>query len=139
MAGVQTIDISEDDKHIRTDHVGYQGPQSVVIGKTQLFSGDRIVFIDDGHNTELKQGEDGVAYIEIATPVGEVCMGEQNLSHLLVKISEGLLIGLHQQPLPGGGQGLLYPQLLVNALGNAEPAPSGSNCPGTDQNHLAAG
>ncbi len=66
-------------------------------------------------------------------------MGEKHLGHRLRALGEGLLVGLHEQPLAGGGERLLDAQLLVGGLDHAQTTATRGHRPGGDQDHLAAG
>ena len=72
----ESIHIGEHDVHIRSDHIGDQGTQGVVITKTQFLDGNSVVFIDNRHNPELEQCQDSIADIKIPVSVGKISMGE---------------------------------------------------------------
>ena len=66
-------------------------------------------------------------------------MGEEHLRDRLRALGEGLLVGLHEQPLAGGGERLLDAQFFVGGLDHAQATAARGHRPGSDQDHLAAG
>jgi hypothetical protein len=49
VAGIETIDISETDKHIGLNEISDQSSQCIIISEPKLFTGNRIIFVDNGN------------------------------------------------------------------------------------------
>ena len=71
----------------------------------------------------------------MAAPVFGIVEGEQDLGHGDAVAGEGLLIGMGEADLAGGGRGLLLLQ-PQRAGGEAEMAPADGDGAGGDEDHL---
>ena len=63
VGSIKTVNVSEDNKHIRADHVGDQAPECIIITKTQFLSRNRIIFINDRNYPKFEQSQDSVTNI----------------------------------------------------------------------------
>ena len=66
---VQARLIGENDQHVSFDEVGDQCRERIVVAETYFVGCYRIVFIDDGHDTEFDQRAQCRARVEIALSV----------------------------------------------------------------------
>jgi hypothetical protein len=56
ISGKESLLVGEDHQRIGIDQVGDQRAQRVVVAKLDLVGHDRIVLVDDRHNSEFEQG-----------------------------------------------------------------------------------
>ncbi|MPN35463.1 hypothetical protein SDC9_182961 [bioreactor metagenome] len=54
---VQSVDIREDQRHIRIDERCDHRGERIVVAEFEFFDGDRVVFVDDGNHAPLQERE----------------------------------------------------------------------------------
>ena len=131
------IDRGEDHQQVGRQERRHQRGKRVVVSELQLGDGDGVVFIDDGHDTVAKQGDQRVAGVEVTFVVLEVLMGQQHLAHMQVEFGKQPLVGGHEAGLAdrrAGLQGIKGPGPLVVT----EQAHARAHRAGSDQDHFAA-
>jgi len=141
VAGEKAFHIGEEDEEVGLEEVGDEGCESIVIaeGHAQLLHGDGVVFVDDGDGIEaIEQGEEGVAGIEIAGAIFDDVGGEENLADDIPMVSEMFVVGLHEEALADGGDGLEVGQ-VGGSPGQPEPSHARPHCAGTDEGDFSAG
>jgi hypothetical protein len=142
-AGVGCIEaarVGEDGEQVGVDQVGDEGGEIVVVADGRaldLLDGHDVVLVDDGHNPEVEQGEQGVPRVEVARAVAQVAAGEKRLSDDDVVPGEELVVGVHEVALADGGEDLAERDLLA-LLREAEAVLSSSDGAGADEDDLDA-
>ena len=137
---IQAVDIGENYQQIGVHQVGYQRRQPVVVTKylPDFVHRNNIVFVEDGDNTNVKQGRKGVPHVQIGLPFRQVINGEQGLCHMNTINLEHLLVSMNQAALPDCCQGLAGGNVPFRHLHVRLPQllPAGSNSPGSYENNL---
>ena len=95
------------DEEIGLDERGDQRAQVVVVADLDLLDGNGVVLVDDGQHAELEQGEQRVARVQIARPIGDVLRRQQHLPDRHAVALERDLVVPHQRRLADGGRRLL--------------------------------
>ncbi|CFO00414.1 Uncharacterised protein [Bordetella pertussis] len=134
---VQAALVGQDDERIGFDQVGDQGAQGVVVAEADFVGDDGVVFVDDGHYAQAQQGEQGRARIQVAVPVGQVFVGEQDLRGAQAELGEGGFVSLAQAHLAHGGGGLQFVHGR-RALAPAQPRHAFGNGAAGNQHDLLA-
>jgi len=62
---IQAVDIGHEEEDVGVHHGGRDGRQCVIVAKLDFRYGQRIVFIDDGDDTHVKELMDSVLSIEV--------------------------------------------------------------------------
>ena len=108
IAVVQPIHVGEQHQERGPDQVRHDGRQAVVVaeGGLQLLDADRVVLVDDRDGPQFQQGEQGIAGVEVAGAMFEVLGGQQDLGGVMAVGRKRPLVGLDQQALADGGDGL---------------------------------
>src|ERR671919_829473 len=107
----------------------------IVVTKLHFFYGDRVVFINDGYDGRLQQHLKRMLGIHVPLAIGQILVGEQNLSNTLVKPREMTFIERHQSDLPNSSQGLLLRD-RSGPFFATEARHAGGNRSGADDNDL---
>ena len=138
---VQTLLVGQNDERIGFHQIGDQRAQRVVVAKLDLVIDDSIVFIDNGHDAQLQQGQQGRAGVQVALTVGQVGMGQQHLRAADAVFAQLGFIHLHQAHLADGsgclqfmdGLGACVPAQALHAFGNRAAADHDDFTPVLDQ------
>ena len=110
VAGIEAVDVGEQDQRLGQRHDGDARRQAVVVAEADLAGGDRVVLVDHRHHAELEQGLDRGAGVQVAAPRLGVLERDQDLRGLEADPGQALLPGAGEQDLAGGGGGLLLLQ-----------------------------
>ena len=103
----------------------------------QFLNGNRVVLIDNGNSPKFQQGQERIAGVEVAAAVFEVLGRQQYLGGVVAIGRKGPLVGLDQQALPDGGNGL-EPRQIGRPLRHTQTPHSCANRPGTDKHDFPA-
>ncbi|MDB6122290.1 MAG: Phosphoglucomutase/phosphomannomutase [Pedosphaera sp.] len=133
-----TIHGGEDDEQVCGQKRGDEGGEFIVVAEFQFGEGDGVVFVDDGDDAMLEQGDEGVARVEMAFVALQIFVGEQHLGDVEIVFGEQRLVGGHEAGLADGGAGLLFGQ-FGGALFVAERAHAGADRAGGDEHDFAPG
>ena len=104
---VISVDIRQDDDQVRVGQAAHEGGHVVVVPDFEVVQGDRIVFIDNGNDAHFQQFHKRVARIDVVVPVPHFHPRQEHLGHRDAIFGKSLLVGMHQDSLPHGGDGLL--------------------------------
>ena len=76
IAGVEPVDVGEEDQEIGVDEVGDEGGEIVVVANLNLVHRHRVVLVDNGQHPEVHEGEERIARVEIAPAIRDVLPGQ---------------------------------------------------------------
>lgn len=136
--GDDALDAGEDNEEVGRQEGGDERGEAVVIAELEFFERDDVVFVDDGDDAAVEEGEEGVAGVEVAVVIGEVGVGEEDLGDGEAELLEEVAVEGHEAGLADGGAGLELVE-LGGAAGEAEDAHAGADGTGGDEDDLAAG
>ena len=80
IGGEQTGRVGEQDQQVGAHEMRDERRQAVVVAEADLVVGDRVVLVDDRHDTELDQPFEGGSRVEVLLADAEVERREQHLS-----------------------------------------------------------
>ena len=110
--------VGQDNQHIGFNQIGDQSTQRVVVTELDFVVDDRIVFVDDRHNAQLEQSQQGGPCVEVTLPIRQVGMCQKHLGAAKAVFAQLGFIHLGQAHLPDSGGGLK----LMNLVGTHDPA-----------------
>ena len=93
---IKAVDIGQQDQLIGPDRHGDLGRQPVVVAEPDLIRCHGVVFVDDGHHTQTKQGFHGGAAVQIAPAVLGILQRHQNLGRGDAMGGQHLFIGARE-------------------------------------------
>ena len=114
--GVQTRLVGQDDQRVGFDQVGHECRQRIVVAEPDLVGGDRVVLVDHRDDTQVEQGSQGRARVEVAFAVRQVFMRQQDLRGMQVVLAETGFVGFDQAHLADGGGRLQFVERVRPAL-----------------------
>ena len=79
VGGVEAVDVGGDEQGVGIHQRGHDRGEVVVVAQLELVDGDRVVLVDHRQRTERQQFLQRRARIEVATPVAQVVVGQQDL------------------------------------------------------------
>ena len=137
VSGIKAGLIGQDNQRIGFDQVGDQCAQGIVVAELDLVGDNGIVFVDDRHDTELKQRHQGRAGVQVTLAIGQIVVGEQNLCSVQAVPGKCAFIHLHQPHLADGCCCL---QLMdrFRAFAPAQTLHAAGDGAGRNQHHLLA-
>ncbi len=115
---VQACLVGQDDQHVGLHQIGGQRCQRVVVAELDLVGDHRVVLVDHRHHAEPEQREQGRSRIQIARPVGQVGMRQQDLCGADSQCREAALVRLREAHLANRGRRLQF----VNLARTPRPA-----------------
>ena len=115
---VEPFLIGQDNQRISIHQVRNKCTQSVVVTKLDFIVDHGVVFVDDRHYTQLQQGQQRRARIEITLPIRQVSVRQQHLSAANVVGTQLGFIHLHQTHLANRCCGLQF----MDFFGPCRPA-----------------
>ena len=126
VGGKETLLIGQDDQHVGLHQVGNQRSQGVVVAKLDLVVDDGVVFVDDWHDAQAQQGQQGGARVEVALAISQVGVGEQYLRAANAVLAQLGFVHLCQAHLAHGRRRLQFvhlawahtPAQALHALGH---------------------
>ena len=142
VAVVDAVDVAEQDQQVGVDQVGDERGERVVFAEraaAQLFVGDDIVLVDDRHDAEAEQAQQGVADVEIAEPLGDIGAGDQGLRGGQIVALEELVVALDEMGLADRGEGLALADAGLVAARAHAGASGGDGAAGHDRDLGGAG
>src|SRR3990172_9450222 len=80
-----TIHIAQHDQQVRLQERGHERGKMIVVPELHFLDSHRVVLVHDRDDGGFQQGHERVLSIEIASPIGQILVGEKHLSHVLVK------------------------------------------------------
>ena len=137
IGGVQSLLVGQDDQTVSLDQIGNQGTQGIVVAKLDFVGDDGVVFIDDRHHPESKQGFQRGARVEVTLAVRKVVVRQEHLCCLQAMADKGALVDLRQLHLADRGTGLEFVHGF-RAFAPAQPLHAAGNGPGRNQNDFLA-
>ena len=113
----QSLLICQDNQQICINNVCNQTGEVVVVAKFNVIGRDCIILVYDWDDAHFQQTAQSVTDIEISCAIGQVGVGEQNLSCTVVVLLKFSLISANQPHLSYGGCDLQQ----VNFVGTLLP------------------
>ena len=108
IAGIQPVDIGQQQQQIGADHRGDTGGKPVIVAKADFGGGDGVVLIDHRHRPEVQQRGHGGAGVQMpATGLG-ILRRQQDLRHADIVAGKRLAPGMRQNDLASGRRRLLF-------------------------------
>jgi len=132
-----TVLVRQKDQQVGLYQVGNQCREGIIVAKTDLFRGNRIIFIDDRDDVELQQGSQGTACVQVTLPVRKVLVREQHLCRVQPEFLEAGFVGLYQTHLANRSSCLQFMQGVWTLL-PAKARHALGNRSGRDQHQLVA-
>ena len=102
----QSSYVGQNDQKVRFDQISNEGPEGVVVAKTNFVGSNRIVFVNDRNNGHIHERFQSRAGIQVALTICKVVMGQKNHGRAATMLLKRLFIGLHQTDLPNRSCGL---------------------------------
>ena len=137
VGGVEAVDVGQQHKLIRLDHLRHARGEPVVVAEADFRSRDRVVLVDDRDAAEAEQRVERRARVEIAAAVLGVVERQQQLRGGEAVRRQCLAPGLRQPDLSDGGGGLLFLQPQALLLQAERTARQGDGA-GGHHDHLGA-
>ena len=137
---VEAVTGHEDGEQVSIDEISRKRREGVVLADAalgQLFDGNGVVLVHDGHNAVLEKREQRVARVQIAKAVGQVAAREQCLRNDEPLLGKQRIVGLHELALTDGGENLPKWDVAPDAR-HREARPAGGHCPRCDDYDLHA-
>ena len=110
-AGVERVDVAEQQQRVRVHQVRDQGGEAVVVAEPDLVGGHGVVLVDDGHDPEVEQPRQRPVRVAVVHAPDGVVGGQQHLPDLQPVPGERRRVVRDEQPLPDGGGRLLRRQV----------------------------
>ena len=134
---IEPVDVRQEDEQVRIDEAADHGRQGVVVADFIFVDGDDVIFIDDGNDAHVEQGQQGVAGVHEFAPVLGIHAGQEDLADDLAVFAEKPFIRMHEDALADGGEGLLFPD-RPGPVVHMEGCQAGVGGAGADEEHLLA-
>ncbi len=78
--GIEAGRVGEYDQQSRTDKVGDDGSQSVVVAESEFVDDDGVVLVDDGNNTQFEQAVEGGTRVEVRLAACQNVASQEHLA-----------------------------------------------------------
>src|SRR5579871_92617 len=89
-----------------------QYSQGVVVAEPDFFNSYRVILIDHGNDSKMKELQKSAMSIGIAPSIRQIVPGQKYLCHSQPKAAKCRVVGMHQIALPNGGQSLKLGHIL---------------------------
>ena len=139
--GVQyAADGRQVDEQVGLNRIDEQAGEVVVVAELEFVDGHGVVLVDHRDDTPVQQFAERITDIEEPRAVLEVIAGQQNLRRQNAPFGKGVVVQMHEPPLPYRGGGLLAAQSHGGGFAGQffERCPSGGHGPGRHQHHAGA-
>ena len=138
VAGVQRIDVGQQDQRAGADQMRHQCGEPIVVAEPDLGGRDGVVLVHHRHHAEGQQLAERPLGVAVVRAPHDIVAGQQDLPDGQLVPGERAGVALGQQLLPDGGGGLLGRQITGPAL-QAERRQPGGDRTGGHQHHLRSG
>ena len=112
IGGIEPVDVREHDQQIRADAHRHERTEGIVVADGHFLGRHGIVLVDDGDRAELKQPQNRVDEIAVASFVPQIFPGQKDLRHHVVILGEELVVDVHQFALSDGSHRLFGGHVL---------------------------
>ena len=89
---VETVDVGEQDQLVGGHEHGDLGGEEVVVAEGDLVGRRRVVLVDDGQDTPVQQGREGLAGVQVVGAGAHVEEGEQHLGRGDVPVAQQFVV-----------------------------------------------
>ncbi|KAH3660620.1 hypothetical protein OGATHE_004952 [Ogataea polymorpha] len=83
-----TVHVGEQEKKVCVAHSSSDGRKRIVIAKFDLLRRNCIILVDNGDNSHVQQLDQGIFSVSKLRKIRDVVPGEQDLSSLLIAVTE---------------------------------------------------
>ena len=111
VAGVQAVDIGEEEEVVGIAEGGDVRGECVVVAEFEILHGDGVVLVDDGDDIAREERLEGALRVEVLRAVHQVVEAHQHLRDGLAHRGEEVVVHAHEADHADGSHGLFARQV----------------------------